>query len=320
MPRPPDLRHPDLMRQPAPLPSRLRSRAFSTTEGLAAAVGEGRMRGRDLARPFLGVRQPLSVPDLGIITRCRGYEPLLRPGQFFSHTTAARLWGCPLPERSGEPLHVSVPHPGRAPRSAGLIGHQSRAGRVVLRQGFPCSDPVNTWLALASALELDELVVAGDHLLLDPYLLDPYDIRPYASLEEVAEAVERFHGRGARAAASALPLLSSRAESRTETLLRLLLLRAGLPMPEVNPDIFDESGQFIARADLVFREWRTIAEYDGEHHRLDDRQYEADLYRLERLRSAGWAVVQVRKRGLFERPDETVARVVRELRAHGWPG
>jgi len=68
---------------------------------------------------------------------------------------------------------------------------------------------------------------------------------------------------------------------------------------EVNPELFDDVGRFIARADVLFREWRVIVEYDGEQHRVDDRQYEIDQHRLERLRSAGWTVVQVRRRGLF---------------------
>ena len=303
-----------------PLPRSLRARPFSVPEAREAGVGIGRMRGRDLARPHLGVRVPVALPDVGIITRCQSYAPLLRPGQFFSHVTAAEMWGCPLPPSLGTRLHVSVRHPGRAPRADGVIGHQARAPRVLVRHGLPCSDPVSTWIALASLLDLDELVVAGDHLLLDPHRLDPYDIRPYATPEGVAAAVNGYRGRGARAVASALPLLSTRAESRTETLLRLLLWRAGLPTPEVNPDIFDGAGRFIARADLVFREWRIIVEYDGEQHRLDDAQYERDLVRLEQLRAAGWVVIQVRKRGLFQRPAETVARVVRELRAQGWPG
>ncbi|MBK4349117.1 DUF559 domain-containing protein [Lacisediminihabitans changchengi] len=179
---------------------------------------------------------------------------------------------------------------------------------------------MSTWLALASVVDENELIVAGDHLLLDPYVLDPYDIRPYATLAQVTKAVEDFHGRGARAAASALPLLSRRAESRTETLLRLLLLRSGLPMPDVNREVFDGAGRFIARVDLLFRQWRVIVEYDGEQHRVDDQQYEIDLHRLDRLRSAGWTVVQVRKRGLFVTQADTIARVARALRAHGWPG
>jgi hypothetical protein len=62
-------------------------------------------------------------------------------------------------------------------------------------------------------------------------------------------------------------LLRPGAESRPETLLRLLLGRAGLPEPEVNVDIRDDSGRFLGRADLVYPPWRTIVEYDGDQHR-----------------------------------------------------
>jgi len=89
---------------------------------------------------------------------------------------------------------------------------------------------------------------------------------------------------------------------------------------EVIPELFDDVGRFIARADVLFRERRVIVEYDGEQHRVDDRLYETDQHRLERLRSAGWTVVQVRRRGLFVTQGDTIARAVRELRANGWPG
>jgi len=36
---------------------------------------------------------------------------------------------------------------------------------------------------------------------------------------------------------------------------------------EVNPELFDDVGRFTARADVLFREWRVIVEYDGEQHR-----------------------------------------------------
>jgi hypothetical protein len=37
---------------------------------------------------------------------------------------------------------------------------------------------------------------------------------------------------------------------------------AGLPEPEVNPDIRNASGRFVGRGDLVYRRWRVIVEYD----------------------------------------------------------
>jgi very-short-patch-repair endonuclease len=98
----------------------------------------------------------------------------------------------------------------------------------------------------------------------------------------------------------------------------LILVRAGLPEPELNVDIFAEGGRWIGRADQVFRDWRTIAECDGEQHRTNDRQYERYELKIEELGHAGWTVVRVRKKALLFRGAEAVERVSRALRSRGW--
>jgi len=238
---------------------------------------------------------------------------------FFSHLTAARLWGCPLRAVSDEPLHVSATQPARAPRRRGVVGHHADpASEIVTRGGFPTSDPIATWLAIASIVTLDELVVAADHLVLDPYQVDPRDIRPFTSIEALRPAVDRFHGRGARRAASALHLVRQGAESRPETLLRLLLQRAGLPEPQPNREVRDDTGRWLGRADLVYADFRTVVEYDGDQHRSSRAQYEKDIIRWERFIAADWRVVRVRAGGLFVTPEATVQRVRRALHSGGW--
>lgn len=250
-----------------------------------------------------------------VIARCLLYRPLLRPGQFFSHLTAARLWNCPLPQPFGEAeaLHVSTLAPARAPRSIGVIGHQTNTPGNALRQGLPASDPVATWLSLAALLTLDDLIAVGDHLILDPVVHDPRDPRPHTSREQLAAGAHAFSGRGARAAASALPLLRLGSESRPETLLRLLLHRAGLPEPTVNAAVTDASGKNLGRGDLVFAGERTVVEYDGDHHRTSTRQYDRDMTRIESFMLAGWKTVRVRKHDLFTRPAWVVIRVRKAL-------
>ena len=73
---------------------------------------------------------------------------------------------------------VSAVLPARAPRRQGISGHHAESSTgIVQRAGVPTSDPVATWLAISSLVSLDELVVAADHLVLDPYQLDPRGIR-----------------------------------------------------------------------------------------------------------------------------------------------
>ena len=333
-----------------PLPPQLRGGPFATADARAAGVGEGRLRGPDLDRPFHGVRAPVAGPvpasavglppgfphpgrfpdaraaeEFALLAaRCLAYTVILKPGQFFSHLTAARLWKCPLPEgfARNEPLHVTTTRPSRAPEGAGIVGHQIARDRahVVDRFGFPVSDPAATWLALAPTLGLDDLVAVGDYLVFDPAVLDPHDVRPHTTLAELAGRIAVPRSAGSPAAASALPFVRQGAEARTESLLRLVLVRAGLPEPELAVDVYDRDGRWLGRADMLFREWRVITEYDGEQHRTSSAQYERDEARIEGFNRAGFATVRILKQHLFVQPRIAVERVGRALRDAGWPG
>ncbi|MCU1507951.1 MAG: hypothetical protein JWQ12_216 [Glaciihabitans sp.] len=305
------------------LPPDLSAVPFHVRTASDRHIGEGRLRGTDLKRPFHAVRAVRRAPDseADVVARAREYSPLLRPGQFFSHTTAARLWNCPLPTSfsEAEPLHVTTQIPERAPRSNGILGHQAPhiPFSIVDRFGLPVSDPVSTWIALAQHLRLDDLVAVADHLILEPVFPEPG--RPFSSFDDLTTLSHRFRGRGRRLALAALPLVRSGAESRPETLLRLLLMRAGFPEPSLNFAISGTAG-VLGRADIVFPRWRTIVEYDGDQHRSDDHQYEKDITRIENFVHANWRVVRVRKHGLWRDRGDTIARVDRALRDGGRAG
>jgi hypothetical protein len=309
------------MPERTPLPPDLANNAFRVARARRGGVGEGRLRNAGLARPFHGIRVAGGTTDT-VVERCRAYAPLLHHWQFFSHVTAAHLWDCPLPLRfrADDPLDVCTRAPFRAPRSRGVRGHQVQGDGVATddRYGLPCADAATTWCQLAAILALEDLVAAGDSLLLDPVVPDPADRRPFLTLDRLTRRAEGFVGRGARAIATALPLLRPGAESRPESLLRLMLQRAGLPEADVNGEIRDDAGRFLGRADLVFRPWRTIVEYDGDQHRTSSRQYDRDVTRIEDFAQERWAVVRVRSRGLFVTPEDTVRRVERGLRSRGW--
>jgi len=334
------LRHPEAMSSRKVLPTNLRVEPFLVGPAMAAGVGEGRLRGNDLERPFYGVRLVAgSILDTGrdygrfasqraaeeyaaLVRRCLAYSLILKPGQYLSHQTAARLWKTPLPSSftDAEPLHVSAVTPKRAPEGRGTIGHQARAGltRVVDRFGFPVSDAASTWLSLANTLDRDDLVAAGDHFVLDPAVLDPYDLRPHCSIAELERRARLPRSAGSPAASVAVKLVRQGAESRPETRLRLVLVRAGLPEPELARDLYDSRGKWLARVDLYFPEWRVVVEYDGEQHRTSSVQYDRDERRLEALIGADYSVVRVRKGQLFGHPDVAAERVARALRARGW--
>ncbi|MCS5714451.1 DUF559 domain-containing protein [Herbiconiux sp. CPCC 205716] len=299
-----------------PLPPGLLGRAFSVREGYAQGVGRHRMLGGDLARPFHGARVPPAAPQgLTFEGLARAYERRAPATHFLSHSSAALLWDVPLPRRLQQgPLHVSVLAPTAAPRSRAVTGHRLRDAdlRVELRRGLRVVDAATAWCQLGAILGHDDLVAAADHLVLEPYRAEPGEARPYVTFDALTARAASYSAPGAAALRRALADVRPGAESRPETHLRLLIARDGLPEPElaawVDGSFAIEGGRHF-RVDLLYRRHGVIVEYDGEQHRTDDVQYDRDLRRLESLREAEWAVVVVRRRGLYGDPGTLLARI-----------
>jgi hypothetical protein len=288
------------MAAPIPLPHPFDSSPFRVRDARADGIGRGRLRGGDLLRPFHGVRSSEHAdPE-------RSYAPLLRPDERFSHLSAARLWGAPLPAWAQQ-VHVTA-RAGTRARSQGVAGHVSVHGETVRRQGLPTSAPVSLFLELAALLDLPDLVAVGDHLVLDPRVLDPADPRPFTTREQLLLGAAQHSMRGVRRARAAAELVRPGAESPMETRLRLLAGDAGLPEPALQYELRDGRRR-VGWFDLAWPERRLIAEYDGDGHRTSTRQYERDIERFDAAHELGWHVVRVRAHGLLTRPEATRHRL-----------
>jgi hypothetical protein len=296
------------------LPPELGRRPFTVAEGHALGISVGRLRHRDLSRPAYGVREAGADPDKTALTQLAEATRLVLPaGSAFSHLTAARLLGLPAPGRWAPNEALDVMNDTAAPkvRRAGCTGHRGLESRQVLqRNGLRVVSPEDTWCDLAAtrALDLDELIVLGDAVV------HPQRGIPTAQL---AEAISRrLGGRGRRIMAEALPQLRPRNNSPMETRARLLFLRGGLPEPELNVVITDrESGQWLSDSDFVWRQQRVVAEFDGDHHRTDRRQWQNDVARRENLQDDGWAFMQLTWASVMVHPRNltTVSRLSRLL-------
>lgn len=297
------------MHPPSSVPDSL-GRAFSTRDATAAGVSYGRLRGRDLARPFHGIRTVW--PGEGLLERCADYAPRMHPDEFFCSATAALLHGLPLPldvERDPR-LHVAVPNPRRGPRSRGVVGHKfivhPARGEVVDVSGLRVSSPERAWCELGASLDLEALVVAGDHL-----------IRPANHLSSAARlrmTLERHPARrGRETLHAAFGLLDPGAESPGETQLRLICVMAGLTGFVVNLRVVIPGSRRRRRIDLAFPREKVALEYQGEHHR-DPHQWREDMTRVAELESIGWKVVFVNADDLRD-PAALVARIRRVLAA-----
>src|SRR5699024_5518105 len=172
-------------------------------------------------------------------------------------------------------VDVVVEKPTRAPRGRAVIGHHVNAGEAVFTtvQGYPVVSPVRAWTELASLLMASELVVAGDALLRRN--------APLSDIERMRAAVDRLAGRRRTPALRrALERVRPRTDSPKETELRLAIVDAGLPEPQVNVPVLRRDGAFIGFGDLGYPTYKILIEYDGHQHRVDPSQY---FYATDRL-------------------------------------
>jgi hypothetical protein len=182
---------------------------------------------------------------------------------------------------------------------------------VVEVDGMRVTSPVHTWCQLSTVLGLDDLIGLGDALVRRK--------RPLATMEELRAGVLGYSGqRGAKALREAVDHVRPRTDSPKETEARLLIVRAGLPEPEVNGEIVDRFGKKMATGDLVFRAYRVLAEYDGEQHFFDDEQYHWDIDRLDAIMEAGWRVIRINNSHLRITPSPAVRKIRSALEAAGW--
>ena len=302
-----------------PLPARLGS-TFHVSDALALGISRGRLDASDLDAPFRGIRTTLphededAFPERKVLRLARAAAPALGPKQFFSHETAAVIWGIPIHVR--EEVHVTVYGNESFPRIAGLTGHRAlpRMANDVVHEGIRVASPATTWAMLARR-SLDTLVIAGDYLCREWRAGRAGEgTPPLATIDDLRAAVYAGRRVGGAKLRAALELITTDSWSPRETQTRLELLRAGLPMPKLNFDVFDDRGTRLGCVDFCYPEYGVVIEYQGEQHA---ETYAADVERIARLRAAGWNVIEVTKELLAD-PPRLAARVRAALLEGGW--
>ncbi|WP_417508063.1 hypothetical protein [Microbacterium sp.] len=278
------------MRHRTKLPRRLGER-FSIANAEAVGVRPGRHSARDLHRPYSGVRSTTKPETFDDWVRCCALR--LKPGQQFGGTTAARLWGLPLPTlwKEGEEIDVVVPTGTTPPKTSRVRGSRLKVERAEtwLLRGVPVIDPVAALFMCAPDLTVDQAVVMIDAVL-TPALNYP-DLgpgKPMATLSEIEERLavwRQFPGQ--RTIQQALPFARVGVESPKETETRLLIIDSGLPEPVVQFEVCVE-GTFIVRPDLAYPTLKIGIEYDGDGHRTDKEEWRRDIQRQRALAAAGW--------------------------------
>lgn len=286
----------------------------------AAGVTRSRTRANDLIPVSRGIRIPAGSELQGPSALAAYTE--VNPGSVLSHHSAANVWGIPLPPRLANDwrIHLANPALTQRVRRVNTIGHRLalRPGEVVDALGIRLTSAARTWLDLATQLSVEELVAAGDYLVCSHDENFPMPQRELCSLEELEWTIQQHPGlRGLRIARQALALVRVGADSAPETAMRLALVSAGLPEPELNVMLVDQSGRPALWPDAAYREFRICLQYDGVHHAVAD-QYLRDMRRFEVTRSLGWDEVRLGSDDLHDHGAGAVRKVAAALRAKGW--
>jgi hypothetical protein len=127
--------------------------------------------------------------------------------------------------------------------------------------------------------------------------------------DDLAVEVLRHEGlKGVRQARELIPLADPRPECRQESQLRLVVIDAGLPVPEPQLWIRDEYGTLLYRLDLGYREQRVGLEYDGRSH-SERWRLRGDRERMNWLDDHGWKMRYFTDRDLYQRPSYIISEV-----------
>lgn len=264
--------------------------AFAVREFGDLGIPTQLARRAELDRPFHGVRS--SGLDLDATSDlARAFAAVVLPGQAFSHSTALALHRVPLPSSHGDRLHLSVEFPRTPPRGAGIHGHALRRHLIQDVAGLPVAPPATAWCQAAALLSKDDLVAIGDRLVTGERVTGGR-APALTSIEELASELALHAGSPGSARASwALTRIRRGVDSIMETRLRLTLVRAGLPEPEVDAEVITAGRAF--HVDLAYPELRIAIEYEGDQHRTDQLRFRRDITRREALEATGWRVIRV---------------------------
>ena len=200
------------------------------------------------------------------------------------------------------PVHVALPPSYRLGSRSGVeIRHTNVGAEVVKLKGVAATRLHRTLLDLCAVLPPVEALVALD-MACHAKLAGKLALRRYA---------DGVKGHRGVALLRLLTEIAAPAESPMETRLRWLLHQARLAMPEVQTDLYDDSGEFLGRADLYYPQARLVIEFDGGNHRdrlvTDDRRQNAIV-------NAGYRILRFTAADVSRRPSEVVALVRAALR------
>ena len=190
--------------------------------------------------------------------------------------------------------------PGSSRRRKGVRQQTLPNERVIVVDGIPCTDGLQTLIDLADAVDDSVWEQALECVLR----------RRWATVEQVTEAA-RGCGAGAqrmRRVLSQRPMGAPPTESLLETRMVQLARRVpGLPPPVRQYEVRDRSGHVRARLDLAWPDLGMFVELDGQHHRdqpVADARRETEVVAL-----TGWLCSRFTWDDVHRRPHTSIGRL-----------
>lgn len=282
------------------------SRPFTRRAALSASLTDHDLQSPRYQRIFHGIYVRAGV-QLTCSVRAAAALLVAPAGSYVSHYTAALLWGGWAPASAD--THISSPGPLSRTQRQGIAAHRADpALRPVIRSGLPVAPATVVFLDLAAAgLGLVDLVAVGDSLV----------AAKTTSQQELLDAAAMVSGPGCRRARRAARWVRAGVDSVMESRLRMMMVLARLPEPQVNVILRADDGTWDARIELAYRGILLAIEYEGRQHAESTKQWNKDIRRRTRLEALGWRFILVTAEGVFDRPEETVNDIRNALRDRG---
>lgn len=288
------------------IPPELKKGPFTSAYAASCGITQTVLRGTRFRRLFRGVYVWIDV-QLTLIVWLRGALLVLPKGTIVSHFSALWLYGVEVGTPTGFEFSTNRMLVTKLKR----VTLHRRLGRLTAYglHGLAVTGPDRTLVDCATRLTAIQFVQAADWMI----------HRGRTTIESLMEFALNSHIDGVVRARRWMLLVREGAESPMETLVRLMLVFARLPEPECNRNICDESGNVLARGDLVYFRFKVLVEYDGWQHERDARQRQRDRERRELLEAEGWRVIVITSADL-KRPSAIPWRVYEALKAKGYEG
>jgi Transcriptional regulator, AbiEi antitoxin len=171
--------------------------------------------------------------------------------------SAAALHGFDIYDTSLDVVHLVRLDNGSTRTEAGIVHHGSRRDieeELGLYEGILASVPARAVWEVACRSSLEGGVVTADSAL--------------HRMPELRQALEPLHDRfalfpGSVKGRTVIRLADGRSDSPGESVTRVQYYRYGIPMPDLQFDVFDDRGVLIGTADFYWDDFRHLGEFDG---------------------------------------------------------